>query len=163
MFVILYPSSLSFCQWLPPFPCTKASSLSVSTQSPFTVFVSYYHPPHHCSSFSLNTVVHFYSPGLCISPGYLFTSEDLKLGSTNKKETATYIFLCLGYFISTLSSSSIHFPSNIMISFFFYSGMTGAAKYPQQCNQGTFICNVTHSCPIELKMLSTGGNSCLEI
>jgi hypothetical protein len=33
-----------------------------------------------------------------ITPGYLFTSESLKIQSTNEWELKTFLFLCLGYF-----------------------------------------------------------------
>lgn len=53
-----------------------------------------------------------------VSPGYVLTSEDVKLGTVDEKEHAMFVLLGPGSLTQYNNSSSNHLPADVMIFFF---------------------------------------------
>lgn len=50
-----------------------------------------------------------------VSPGYVLTSEDVKLGTVDEKEHAMFVLLGPGSLTQYNNSSSNHLPADVMI------------------------------------------------
>lgn len=60
-------------------------------------------------------MVSFYFPGFYVTSGYIVTSEDWELGTTNEGEHVAFVFLV---WVPSLSvfSSSVDFPAPFMMA-----------------------------------------------